>query len=78
MRTDEKGRPCPGTLGEYRDLCGAIDGGNCRALEILDVMIQGNPDGREGIVFSPDLSIRQLLMPSLTPFRYRPRATTRA
>jgi hypothetical protein len=78
MRTDETGRPCPSTLGEYRDLCGTIGGGNGRALEILDVMIQGNPDGREGLVYSSDLSIRRLLMPSLTPYRFKPRATTRA
>jgi hypothetical protein len=66
MRTDdEKGEPCPGTLGEYRDLCAAIGGDKCRAVQFLDEKIA--VQGRDEKVVAPDSQMRRLLIPMLLP-----------
>lgn len=63
MRQDEKGDPCPETLGEYRDLCAALGGKNCRAVIFLDEKIAAQ--GREEKVIAEDSQMRLLLMPML-------------
>jgi hypothetical protein len=65
MRTDEAGNPCPSTLGEYRDMCAAIGGEFCEAVRFLDKRIA--EQGREEEVIAPDLQMRMLLLPMLTP-----------
>lgn len=63
MRLDEHGHSCPGTLGEYRDLCAAIGGEECKAVKFLDAEI--NRQGRDEEVIAPDSQMRLLLMPML-------------
>lgn len=66
MRTDEKGNECPGTLGEYRDMCAALGGEGCAAVVYLDGKIRENvPAGRDERVIAPDSQMRALLMPML-------------
>ena len=65
MRKDEGGNDCPGTLGEYRDLCAAFGGEDCDAVKFLDKKIASNPGGRDEIVIAPDSQMRLLLMPML-------------
>lgn len=64
-RTDEAGNVCPETLGEYRKLCAAIGGEDCRAVKFLDEKIaESGPDDK---VVVPDAQMRMLLMPMLVP-----------
>lgn len=63
MRTDEEGNPCPATLGEYRALCRALGGADCRAVEFLDRKIQDQ--GHDQPVLADDSQMRMLLMPML-------------
>jgi len=66
MRTDdESGLPCPETLGEYRDMCKAIGGSECRAVLFLDKKIAEHENGRDEKVIAPDSQMRMLLMPML-------------
>ena len=65
MRTDELGRPCPATLGEYRDLCAALGGADCPAVRFLDAKIADQ--GRDAEVIVADHQMRMLLMPMLFP-----------
>jgi hypothetical protein len=62
MRKDEKGDPCPETLGEYRDLCNAFAPGS-KAVEFLDSKI--SEQGRDEVVIAADSQMRLLLMPML-------------
>jgi len=64
MRTDEAGRSCPETLGEYRDLCAALGGESCRAVRFLDRKIA--EQGRDEKVIADDSQMRMLLYPMLT------------
>lgn len=64
-RTDESGKPCPATLGEYRDMCAAIGGEDCKAVAFLDAKIAKEPEGRDAKVLAPDSQMRALLMPML-------------
>jgi hypothetical protein len=72
MRKDEEGNLVPETLGEYRDLCAAIGGINCRAVQILDEKIAESPDGVKEKVIAPDSQMRMLLMPMLAQPRQEP------
>lgn len=73
MRKDEEGNECPATLGEYRDLCAALGGTGCRAVEFLDGRIASDPDGRDAEVIQADSQMRLLLMPMLIdPAKERP------
>jgi hypothetical protein len=63
MRTDEKGGPCPETLGEYRDLCAALGGEECEAVKFLDAKIAAQ--GNDEKVVAADSQMRALLMPKL-------------
>ena len=66
MRKDERGNPCPGTLGEYRDLCAKLDellGEASEATAFLDRKIAKN--GRDDVVLADDWEMRALLMPLL-------------
>ncbi len=65
MRKDENGEDCPSTLGEYRDLCAAIGGETCEAVQILDKKIAEEKDGPKTEVIQPDSQMRALLMPNL-------------
>lgn len=65
MRTDENGNVCPGTLGEYRDLCAAFGGETCAAVKLLDTKIIEAPKGRDELVIKEDSQMRLLLMPLL-------------
>jgi len=65
MRTDEEGSPCPGTLGEYRDLCAALGGEDCAAVAFLDEKIAAAKDGRDAEVLAPDSQMRVLLLAML-------------
>mgnify|MGYP001256679731 FL=1 len=66
MRTDdESGLPCPETLGEYRDMCNAIGGPECRAVLFLDERIAKESEGRDAKCIQPDSQMRFLLMPML-------------
>jgi hypothetical protein len=66
MRTDEEGNQCPGTLGEYRDMCAALGGEDCKAVAFLDLKIEAHPEtGRDEEVIAPDSQMRLLLMPML-------------
>src|SRR4051812_16438027 len=78
MRTDENGQPCPATLGEYRDLCAAIGGEDCPAVQLLDEHI--SRQGRDAEAIQPDSQMRALLMPLLVSadkIRQEPRAMSR-
>jgi hypothetical protein len=63
MRKDEKGKPCPETLGEYRRLCAAIGGEDCKAVKLLDEKIKEAKKGKK--VLTEDSQMRMLLMPLL-------------
>ncbi len=63
MRQDEGGNACPETLGEYRDLCAALGGAECKAVKFLDERIASQ--GRDAVVIAPDSQMRLLLMPML-------------
>lgn len=63
MRKDEKGNRCPETLGEYRDLCEALGGEDCAAVEFLDNKIKDQ--GRDEKVMQPDSQMRAILMPMI-------------
>lgn len=63
MRADEAGNQVPETLGEYRDLCAAIGGEDCRAVQVLDMRIVSQ--GRDQVVVVSDSQMRALLMPLL-------------
>lgn len=65
MRTDETGSQCPGTLGEYLDLCKSIGGPECRAVAFLNKKIEESPNGRDEEVIAPDSQMRMVLMPML-------------
>lgn len=62
MRTDEAGRRCPETLGEYRGLCARIDAGS-EAVVYLDRQIRKL--GRDHVVPVPDETMREMLLPRL-------------
>lgn len=65
MRQDEFGNGVPSTLGEYRELCVAIGGEDCRAVKLLDEHIaDSSPDE---VVTKSDQQMRALLMPLLVP-----------
>lgn len=64
MRKDEYGEPCPETLGEYRDICAAINE-NSRAVLFLDKKIAESPMGRDEVVVNSDDQVRRLLFPLL-------------
>lgn len=64
MRTDENGKSCPATLFEYRDMCKAIGGPNCRAVKFLEGRIAKN-GGEDDEVIQADSQMRMLLMPML-------------
>lgn len=66
MRTDENGKSCPATLGEYRDLCAALGGESCGAVLWLDVQIKKHDLGRDEEVVAPDSQMRMALMPRLS------------
>ena len=61
MRTDEYGKPCPGTLGEYRDLILSITREDNRAIKYLDKRIAQSRGGRDEGVYEPDSQMRALL-----------------
>jgi len=63
MRQDENGQECPATLGEYRDMCAALGGENCKAVKMLDDKIA--EQGRDEEVIMPDSQMRMVLMPML-------------
>ncbi len=72
MRQDESGAECPETLGEYLQLCKAIGGPDCRAVEFLEEKIAAsNP---EEPVIHEDSQMRYLLMPLLIQPRKVPRS----
>jgi hypothetical protein len=64
MRKDENGNECPGTLFEYRDLCKAVGGPNCKAVKLLEEKIAAN-GGKDDKVIAADSQMRMLLMPLL-------------
>jgi hypothetical protein len=64
MRKDESGNECPGTLFEYRDMCKAIGGPNCKAVKFLEDKIAAH-GGKDDKVIMPDSQMRMLLMPML-------------
>lgn len=63
MRKDENDKPCPETLGEYRDYCVSIGGEKCKAVILLDEKIKQH--GRDEVVLAADSQMRNLLMPLL-------------
>lgn len=65
MRKDENGHECPATLGEYRDLCKALGGETCPAVEFLDKKIAEARGNRDEEVIAADSQMRMLLMPML-------------
>ncbi len=65
MRKDACGNECPGTLGEYRDLCDAAGITNNAAVALLDDRIATSPNGRDEEVVSSDEAMRALLIPLL-------------
>jgi hypothetical protein len=65
VRTDEGGNPCPGTLGEYLDLCEGLGGPACKAVAFLKKKIEEAEKGRDEEVIAPDSQMRMLLMPML-------------
>lgn len=64
MRKDENDEPCPETLGEYRDLCAAINP-DSEAVAFLDFKIAESSRGRDEVIISPDSQMRMILMPML-------------
>lgn len=64
MRMDESGQPCPATLFEYRDLCKAIGGPTCAAVQLLEKKIADN-GGLDDTIIAADSQMRALLMPLL-------------
>lgn len=70
MRKDEDGNVCPGTLGEYRDLCAAIGGADCDAVHWLDAQIA--EQGRDIPVLAADSQMRVILMPRLVTKNGKP------
>lgn len=65
MRTDEEGNQCPSTLGEYLELCQAIGGEDCKAVQFLREKIAQESTGAAADVIAPDSQMRALLMPML-------------
>ena len=65
MRTDENGESCPGTLGEYREMCVTLGGQDCAAVKFLDGKIGESPKGRDEVVIAPDSQMRIALLPML-------------
>lgn len=66
MRNDPyTGDSVPSTLGEYRDICSALGGEGCGAVQFLDRQIAQAPAGRDELVLAPDSQMRALLMPRL-------------
>jgi len=63
MRTDEDGKPCPATLGEYRKYCAALGGESCPAVKFLDEKIK--EQGEDELVLASDLQMRMLLFPMM-------------
>ena len=63
MRTDQDGKECPATLGEYRDMCAALGGEACAAVRFLDDKIAKH--SRDEAVLTPDSQMRLLLLPML-------------
>jgi hypothetical protein len=63
MRRDETGHECPATLGEYRDMCAALGGEDCKAVKFLDAKIA--QQSRDELVIAPDSQMRMLLLPML-------------
>ena len=65
MRTDKNGNVCPGTLGEYRDLCEALGVPDNQAVDFLDGKIAESPNGEDEKVLAPDSQMRYVLYPML-------------
>lgn len=65
MRTDENGKQCPATLGEYRDFCVAFSplGDGCAAVKLLNDRIAKH--GRDELVIVHDSQMRALLFPMM-------------
>lgn len=59
----ENGQKVPATLGEYRDICAALGGEDCKAVAFLDKKIA--EEGRDERVIAPDLQMRHVLYPML-------------
>ena len=61
MRQDEHGKPCPETLGEYRDLVCTLFGEKigASALDFLDAKIA--QQGRNEKVIAPDSQMRAVI-----------------
>lgn len=59
----ENGNEVPSTLGEYRDICAAIGGADCRAVKFLDEKIAET--SRDEVVIQADSQMRMVLMPML-------------
>lgn len=55
----------PETLGEYRKMCVAISGPDCKAVKFLDEKISDSPNGEAEVVIQADSQMRVLLMPML-------------
>jgi hypothetical protein len=64
MRTDEEGNPCPGTLGEYLQMCEALGVDGNKAVQFLQKKIE--EQGKDMEVIAPDSQMRMLLMPMLS------------
>ena len=64
MRKDEEGNNVPATLFEYRDMCKAIGGPDCKAVKFLEERIAKN-GGKDDEIIIPDSQMRILLMPKL-------------
>jgi hypothetical protein len=73
MRIDQMGGECPSTLGEYRDLCSALGGEDCEAVEILDLKIAGSKGGRDEPVLADDDQFWRLFLPLTVTARVKPR-----
>lgn len=71
MRTDERGEPCPETLGEYRDYCAAFNA-DCAAVAFLDLRIAATPGGRDAKIRASDAFMRKLLYPLILVHRAGP------
>jgi len=67
MRSDENGGEVPSTLGEYRRMCAAFGGEDCKAVKFLDNKISESPGGVNEEVLAHDSQMRALLMPMLVP-----------
>ena len=66
MRTDPySNEEVPETLGEYRRMCAALGGSECKAVKFLDDKIADSPNGAEEKVIQADSQMRALLMPML-------------